>query len=124
MASTAGNLTSADLSRQQTGMGQLGSLATTGQTLGINDINALLTSGAQQQGNEQSLLSTAYQQWQQQQQYPQQNLGWMAGLLSGTPTQGTVSTTTDTGTYNPSSLDRGISTAAGLASIYNTLFGE
>lgn len=121
MGQLAGNLTQTDLARQQSGLGQMANFGQMGQQLGAADIGMLSGAGTQQDQHQQNLLNTAYNQWQQQQQFPQQNIGWMAGLLSGTPTQNTVNTTANTGMYNPSTFDEWLSNFASGASIYSDL---
>ena len=109
------------------GLGQAGQAASTlgalGQTQyqqeqGINQ--GMLNAGAQQQNLQQQGLNTAYGQYQQQLQYPYQQLGFMQGMYSGLPMASTA-----TNMYqNPSSISQvaGLGTAgiAGLG-LYNTM---
>lgn len=71
------------------GAGALGSLATTGQNLGLQGASALDAYGQEVQGNQQANLNSALGQFQQQQQYPYQQLGWLSQLMNGT-IQGTT----------------------------------
>jgi hypothetical protein len=101
--------------------GQLGQLGGQQFQQGV-DINKLQSAyGAQQQSMNQQGLSQAYQDFQNQQNYPQQQLGYMANMLNGLPL-GTTSTGTTT--YNegsPSglqSLGSLASTAYGLSKFF------
>lgn len=80
----------ADLGLRGAGMGlqaagQLGQLGQTqfGQQKDV--IQGLLSAGAQQQGLEQQRLSQAYQDFQNQRQYPFQQLAFMSDMLRGLP---------------------------------------
>jgi hypothetical protein len=65
--------------------GQLGQLGQTqfGQQKDV--IQGLLSAGAQQQGLEQQRLGQAYQDFQNQRQYPYQQLAFMSDMLRGLP---------------------------------------
>ena len=66
-----------------TAMGNLGQVA---QQLGIGDVNQLATLGQQQQQNQQAQLDAAYKNFQEQRQYPWQQLQNYAQLFGvGTP---------------------------------------
>jgi hypothetical protein len=64
----------------QTGQG-MGALSQLGQQLGYNDLNALSGIGAQQQGLQQHAYDTAYQEFQNQRDYPMQQASWLSNLL-------------------------------------------
>jgi hypothetical protein len=66
--------------------GQLGNLGQLqyGQNMGINQLQNQY--GTAQQNLEQQGLNTAYQDFQNQQNYPYKQLGFMSDLLRGTPT--------------------------------------
>jgi hypothetical protein len=66
------------------GSSALGSLAQTGQGLGLQGASALDVAGQELQANQQANLNAAYQQFQQQQQWPYQQAGWLQGLMAGT----------------------------------------
>lgn len=73
------------------GAGQLGQLGQQ-QFLQNMDVNRLQQQvGAQQQAQDQAMLSQQYQDFQNQQRYPYQQLEFMSNLLRGTP-MGTVNT--------------------------------
>ena len=81
------------------GLGQAGSAASTlgalgqtqfGQEQAIN--NAMLQAGGQQQGLQQQGLNTQYQNYQNQLNYPYQQLSFMQGMYSGLPMSQTAST--------------------------------
>ena len=69
-----------------TAAGQLGQLGGQQFQQGV-DINKLQSGyGAMQQAQQQQGLDTAYQDFQNQQNYPYRQLGYMSDLLRGTPT--------------------------------------
>ena len=77
--------------------GQLGQLGGQQFQQGM-DINKLQGAyGAQEQGMKQQGLDLAYQDFQNQKNYPQQQLGYMANMINGLPL-GSTSTGTSTGT--------------------------
>ena len=90
---------------------QFGNLAQTGQQLGLTGAAALDTSGQGQQALGQQNLNTAYQDFQNQQQWPQQNVNWMSQLLGNTAVPKTTNETNvgPASAYGPS----GLSTLAG-----------
>lgn len=66
----------------QSGIGaQLGNLATTGQSMNINDANALLTTGGLNQNTQQKGLDAAYQDFIDQRDYPLAALGGLSQVL-------------------------------------------
>ncbi|MBJ64683.1 MAG: hypothetical protein CMB55_07825 [Euryarchaeota archaeon] len=68
-------------------------LVNQGQGLTFDQANALMQIGGQQQQMGQAGLDLAYSDFQQQQAYPYQQIGFMADLLQGAP-MGTVTTMT------------------------------
>lgn len=102
------------------GAGTLGSLAQTGQQLGLQGASALDTVGGEQQALNQSNLNTAQTNFQNQVQYPEQQLSWLQSMLQGTATPQTTPTSkTTTGvqpgiSYQPSPLSQAISTYGAL----------
>lgn len=71
----------------------IASLANQGQGLTFDQANALMQIGGQQQNLGQAGLDLAYSDFQQQQAYPYQQIGFMADLLQGAP-MGTITTMT------------------------------
>ena len=109
------------------GLSQAGSAASTLGALGQTQYNqqqgidqAMLGAGGQQQNLQQQGLNTAYGQYQQQLQYPYQQLSFMQGMYSGLP----MSNTATSMYQNPSAVSQvaGLGTAgiAGLG-LYNTM---
>lgn len=102
------------------GAGTLGSLAQTGQQLGLQGASALDTVGGEQQALNQSNINAAQTNFQNQVQYPQQQLAWLQSMLAGTATPQTTPTSrTTTGvqpgiSYAPSPLSQAISTYSAL----------
>lgn len=111
------------------GAGTLGSLAQTGQQLGLQGASALDTVGGEQQALNQSNLNAAMTNFQNQVQYPEQQLSWLQQMLSGTATPQTVPTSKSTTgvqpgiTYGPSPLSQAISTYSALNGVGNALSG-
>ena len=72
-------------SRQLAGnaAGQFANIGTQGQNAYLQGLQAQYGAGTAQQQQEQARLSTAYQQYLNQQQYPYQQLNWYSGLLNG-----------------------------------------
>lgn len=102
------------------GAGTLGSLAQTGQQLGLQGASALDTVGGEQQAMNQSNINAARTDFNNQVQYPQQQLAWLQQMLAGTATPQTTPTSkTSTGvqpgiSYQPSPLSQAISTYSAL----------
>jgi hypothetical protein len=106
-----------------------GSLASTSQQLGLQGASALDTVGGEQQALNQSNINSAMTNFQNQTQYPEQQLGWLQSMLSGTATPQTTATSkTTTGvqpgvTYQPSPLSSAISTYGALNGIGSSTAG-
>lgn len=93
---------------------QLGTLGQLQSQLGLQDAAALEAVGSQQQAMDQASLDLAYQDFQSQLQYPQEQIDWLSSVIRGTPYD-TTTTTTETApasVYQPS----GISQLGALAS--------
>jgi hypothetical protein len=87
------NVTTSDLNRQlSVGQGELAA-GNQAQNQAYQGINALLSQGAQKQQLNQIQLDQAKANFQQQQDYPQNQISWLANLAYGTP-HGTTTTTT------------------------------
>lgn len=86
----------------------LGQLAGQINNSNLQNASALNASGLQQQQQNQTSLNTAYNTFQQQQQYPYQQLGFLSGLLSNNQAQIPYSTqqsqTNQVNTTNPLTL--------------------
>jgi hypothetical protein len=76
----------AALANVQAGLGQKG------QALGLTGAAALETTGAQQQAMNQRNLDLAYQDFQKQTQYPQEQIGFLSNIVRGLPSGGSTST--------------------------------
>lgn len=116
----AGLLASVQGQNQQAGLtangqslqaaGLLGSNAVAGQNAALQGATALNQAGTQQQTTDQNQLSSAFNQWQQQQNYPFQYYNFLSGLA----TPGS-NTTTQTTQQSPLGTIAGLATsAAGL----------
>lgn len=116
----------ADLARQQGALGQMAQMAQAGQGMQTADTAALEAAGRGLQGQTQAELDAAYQQWQQEQMYPKQQLDWLSTQIRGmapiTPTATTQATSSTGQTYSASPLSQlagALSTGAGLYNMYN-----
>lgn len=73
---------------------QLANLGGMEQALTLERLNALANMGQQQRALQQAGMDTGYQDFMNQRQYPQQQLGWMSQILQGLPINPTTTQTT------------------------------
>ena len=111
-----GALSSLQQERQQQGQlgaqyGQLGALSS---QLGAQDISQLAAAGQGQDTLSQANINAARQEFQNQQQYPYQQIGFLSNILNGMPLSATGSTTSSAGTYYPQT-NSGLSSFMGSA---------
>lgn len=86
-------------------------------TFGRGNTEGLLNSGAMQRGVTQDLLGANYDEWQQRQAWPQQQLGILGGAIN--PGFGSQQTRTDPGVSTWQGILGGAATGAGIGrSIY------
>ena len=115
-----GGFGGADAARQMSALSQMAEMARAGQGMRAADVAALEAAGQAQQAQQQQQLNAAYQQFQEQQLYPRQQLDWLNTQIRGmapiTPQTTTRSTETTGATYSPSVLSQ-------LASGYFALRG-
>ena len=74
------------------GAGQLGTLGNLGYNQQTGAIGLQNQLGTQQQQQVQSILNQQYQDFQNQQRYPYQQMGFMSDMLRGLPMSQTAST--------------------------------
>ena len=96
-----------------------GALAAQQQQLGMADVQQQLGIGGLTQGANQQALDLAYNQFQQEQQHPQSQLNWLAGIMAMDPNQQT--TTTQTAVSQPSFFQNMLGIGAGAANIAGSL---
>lgn len=102
------------------GQGMMG-LGIAGQQLGLQDANALFSSGAQQQNLGQRSLDTAYQDWLNQTYYPQNQTSWLSNIVRGLPSTGIGQVTQTQTPTNPGAQIGGLLTAGiGMMGGYGT----
>lgn len=106
--------------QQQLGAGaQLGTLAGAQQQLGAGDVQQLAASGSAQDQLAQQNINSALNQFQQQTQYPYQQIGFLSDVLRGLPVQAagseTTGTTTNYANTQPSPLATLLGTQGGLS---------
>ena len=103
------------------GLGTLG-----GQQLGAQQsiTNLQNTLGQQQQANQQAIINQAMQNLQLQRMYPQQQLQYLSGLLSGLPVSSTGQVSTIPGPNMLSQLAGLGTTAVGAAGLYKGITGQ
>lgn len=110
----------------QTAASNLGNLATVGQNLGLQGAGTLYNVGAAQQAQGQNNLNTAYQNFQNQTYYPQNQLNWLSGIISGAPkSTGTATTNTSQAplpgsSYGSSPFTTGLGIYTGLSGLGST----
>ena len=141
---TAGSQAAADLARQAsigqaagalTGTEEANKAALAGvqaglgqkeQALGITGAAALEATGAQQQAMNQKNLDLAYQDFQTQTQYPEQQLGFLSNIVRGLPSGGSTGSQTSTSlgsTYSASPLASLASAGLSAAALSNLMKG-
>lgn len=121
LGSTIGQLSGADLTRQQSALSQMAQLVQQGQQMSTADVAALEAAGVGVQNQKQRELTAAEQQFQQQQLYPKQQMDWLSTQVRGmapiTPQSTTQAGTTTGQTYSASPLSQlatGLYTYKGL----------
>lgn len=107
--------------RAQTGLtagSQLANLGTAKQTSDLQRIQALSAAGEQQQAQQQQKLSQAYQDYLEKRDWERNQLGYLSGLIRGTPfsTTSTQSTQAPGPSSTSQALGLGI-TGLGLAQL-------
>lgn len=85
---TMGNLTSADAQVDLNAANGYLNLGKATQAAGVTDAAALEAAGRGAMGEQQKNLDLAYQDFQNQTQYPYQMVDWMSGLTRGQPNMG------------------------------------
>lgn len=116
---TAGSLYGQDMSNQLQASQGLGGLGQMIQSLRGTDAASLAAAGADQQGQVQRNLDLGYSDFQQQRDYPKDQVNWMSGIINGMPNMGGTTQTQNTGpsnVYQPS-------LASQLASMYSMYRG-
>lgn len=99
--------------------GGLSSIETTRSNLRGDDMGNLLTTGELARSLPQSSLDLAYQDFQQQQQDPYEELNWLSGILSAQPySKQTTQTSTGGGSSGAGNLLGGALGAAALYSMF------
>ena len=96
------------------------------QALGLTGAAALETTGAQQQAMNQKNLDLAYQDFQQQTAYPEQQLGFLSNIVRGLPSGGSTGSQTSTSlgsTYSASPLASLASAGLSAAALSNLMKG-
>ncbi len=121
----AGSLAQNDIQNQQSALAQMANMAQQGQSLGMNDAAALESAGMSQQANQQALLNSYQNAWQQEQLYPRQQMDWLSTQIRGmapiTPQINTVNQSSTGNSYSASPLSQLASGMAAGAGLYNTV---
>ena len=105
------------------GASTLGNLSQLGQNLGLQGAESQFNVGQAQQQQGQKNQDTAYQNFQNQTYYPQNQLNWLSGILKGAPTStGTAQTTQGNAPlpgaqYGASPINQGLGLYNGLNSL-------
>lgn len=112
----------------QQGAAGLGNLASMGQSLGLQGAGTLFNVGQAQQQQGQQNLNTAYQNFENQTYYPQNQLNWLSGIIRGAPAStGQASSTTTNAplpgsTYGASPFNTAVGVYNGLNSLNGTTY--
>ena len=116
-----GQLTGADLQRQQSVLQQMATQAQQGQQMRTQDVASLEAAGMSQQQLAQRQADAAYQQYILEQQYPKSQLDWLSTQVRGMAPNVQSSTSQNTAStgasYSASPLQQlatGLSASAGL----------
>lgn len=114
----------ADYQRQMSALSQFAAMQQQEQAMRAADVAALEAAGKAQQGQKQQELDAAYQQFQEKQLYPKQQLDFLSTQIRGmapiTPQTVTQTGQTTGATYSPSPLSQlaaGVYTYKGLSSL-------
>ena len=98
---------------------QLANLGTAQQAAELNRIQALSAAGEQQQSMQQQKLSQAYQDYLEQRDWEKNQLGYLSGLIRGTPFSTTQ--TQSTSASGPSGTSQLLSAGLGVAGLASLL---
>jgi hypothetical protein len=108
--------------QQLSAAGGLGNIAGLGQTLGQRDIAGMQGIGGLQQALGQQNMDLAYQDFQNQANWPYKQLEFMSNLIRGVPfSQQTTSTGTQTTPQGGSTAQGLIGTGIGIAGLGNSM---
>lgn len=118
LAGTVGNLA---INSGQVG----GALAEQAQQLALRDAAAQEAVGATQQADQQKSLDLAYQDFQNQRDYPKTQVDWLSSIIRGLPSNQitTESKNAPSSVYQPSMISQLGSLATGVAGIYDIFKG-
>jgi hypothetical protein len=124
LGSQSGQLTGADLQRQQSALQQMAAMAQQGQQMRTTDVAALEAAGSAQQQQAQREADAKYQQYMLEQQYPKSQLDWLSTQVRGmapnvASSETKSSTSTAPGQSVLSQLATGLSAGAGLTNLLN-----
>lgn len=113
-----------DYQRQMSALTQFANMQQQEQGMRTADVAGLEAAGLAQQGQQQRVMDSSYQQYMDQQNYPKQQLDWLSTQVRGmapiTPQTNTQSSTNTGQTYSASPLSQlasGVFAAKGLSSI-------
>lgn len=120
LADTVGTLASRDASIKGQAGRDIADISRLEYGLGAADADALGSVGAKEQNLNQANLSQAYQDFQEQRDYPRQQVDWLNALIHGMPYDKT-GTTSETGPK--AGLQYGPGNAASLLSLFSTIKG-
>ena len=118
-----GQLSQSDLARQLQGGQAQQNLAQTAASTGLQQNAALEAAGAQQQNLQQQSLNQAYQDFQNQVNYPSQQASFLNSIIRGLqiPTTQQTSATGPASVYQPSPLSQLAAAGTGFAGLSKAL---
>ena len=85
MAGDANKLYQSGIGSLMTHAGQMADMGQMGQNMDLARLQAQMAAGNMQRQHSQANLDVGYQDWQAQQNHPQNQMNWMANILSGLP---------------------------------------
>jgi hypothetical protein len=124
MGQAAGTLTGTEEANKAALAGVQAGLGQKAQALGLTGAAATEAVGAEQQGMNQKNLDLAYQDFQTQTQYPEQQLGFLSNIVRGLPSGGSTTSGTSSSvgnTYSASPLASLASAGLSAAALSNLL---
>jgi hypothetical protein len=126
LGQAAGQLTGTEEANKAALAGVQAGLGQKEQALGLTGAAATETIGAQQQAQNQRNLDLAYQDFQTQTQYPEQQLGFLSNIVRGLPSGGATQAQSGTSmgsTYSASPLASLASAGLSAAALSNLMKG-
>lgn len=111
-----------DMTQQLAAAQGLGNIQELGQTMGLRGVDALTRTGTMQQALEQDRLGLAYEDFQEQKNWPYSQLSFFNSLVRGIPNVGTIQTTTSPEAQQPNVTGQYLGAGIAGLSLIDRLF--